>query len=492
MALDTGPRLALPSFGPIGSVREHQGDQLAGIRELFEREDRIQPIDALARAQLDHLVECVPEFDGEPVLVQGDTGPGNFMFLGERVTAIVDWELAHVGDPMDDIAWLSWRATQQGWPDFSARVREYQAASGIEVDPARVRYYRLNACARLGPRFGLADMGEGTTRPLGPAGAVDAAVDRYADGSGLVMNMLHRRMRVTAQADAMGIELPGRDVLDEAPPLPHDALYESVLGQLRAIVDRVDDRAVSNLAKGAARQLKYLKELDRNRARFEDRELDDLGRLLEHAPATLAAGRTELATAARDGKVELDDYLLYHWARLTRDDWMIARVVGRDVPARLAGAGAVSEPEVVPVTPDDDAFHPVSDHPYETETFWVSFHHPERELGGWFYNQVLFNQGICNGGVWVWDGSSAGALHEVNQRDLPLTDPDTMDLRDVLLPNGNHLEMLEPLHAYRASAARIRARSRPTSCSKVCGRRTRTRSAWRRSGAAVTSISACT
>ena len=50
----------------------------------------------------------------------------------------------------------------------------------------------------------------------------------------------------------------------------------------------------------------------------------------------------------------------------------------------------MSAPEVVPVTPADDAFHPVSDHPYETETFWVSFHHPERRLGGWFYNQVLF------------------------------------------------------------------------------------------------------
>ncbi len=102
-----------------------------------------------------------------------------------------------------------------------------------------MRYYRLNACARLGPRFGLADMGEGTTRPLGPAGVVDAAVDRYADGSGMVMNMLHRRMRLTAQADAMGIELPGREVADEAPPLPHAALYDAVLGQLR------DDRRAS-------------------------------------------------------------------------------------------------------------------------------------------------------------------------------------------------------------------------------------------------------
>jgi hypothetical protein len=105
--------------------------------------------------------------------------------------------------------------------------------------------------------------------------------------------------------------------------------------------------------------------------------------------------------------------------------------------------------EVIPLTEDDDKFHPVSEHPYETETFWASFHHPERKLGGWFYNQVLFNQGICNGGAWVWDDSPAGALYEVRLSDLPLVEADVMDLRDVELPNGNHLEMLEPLTKYR-------------------------------------------
>ena len=158
-------------------------------------------------------------------------------------------------------------------------------------------------------------MGEGTTRPLGPAGAVDAAVDRYADGSGMVMNMLHRRMRLTAQADAMGVELPGG---------------RSSTRRRRCRTPRSTTRCSGNCATsstspttcgrapaGAARQVKYLKELDRNRAGFEARELDDLGRLLERTPTTLAAGRVELAYGRRDGTVELDDYLLYHWAWLT-------------------------------------------------------------------------------------------------------------------------------------------------------------------------------
>jgi hypothetical protein len=105
----------------------------------------------------------------------------------------------------------------------------------------------------------------------------------------------------------------------------------------------------------------------------------------------------------------------------------------------------MNRPEVVAITPEDDLFHPYSDHPFETETFWVSFHHPERKLGGWIYNQVLFNQNICNGGAWVWDDSDAGSLYSVFDRDLPLEAADQLDLRDVTLPNGNHLQMLEPL-----------------------------------------------
>jgi hypothetical protein len=49
---------------------------------------------------------------------------------------------------------------------------------------------------------------------------------------------------------------------------------------------------------------------------------------LGHAPPSVETGRHELVTAARDGKVEHDDYLLYNWARLTRDDWMMREASG--------------------------------------------------------------------------------------------------------------------------------------------------------------------
>jgi hypothetical protein len=96
--------------------------------------------------------------------------------------------------------------------------------------------------------------------------------------------------------------------------------------------------------------------------------------------------------------------------------------------------------------PDDDAFHEPSDHWWETETAWFSFNVPERRLGGWLYNQVLPVQGVCNGGAWVWDDSAAGARYEVNHRGLPM--PPGLDLREVTLPNGNSMRVVEPLMRY--------------------------------------------
>jgi hypothetical protein len=110
---------------------------------------------------------------------------------------------------------------------------------------------------------------------------------------------------------------------------------------------------------------------------------------------------------------------------------------------------SMSRTEVIEITPQDDRMHPVSDHPYETETFWASFHVPERGIGGWFYNQVLTNQSVCNGGAWVWDPSDAPARYEVFEHGLPIEDVAALDLRDVRLPNGNHLQVLEPLRRYR-------------------------------------------
>jgi hypothetical protein len=111
-------------------------------------------------------------------------------------------------------------------------------------------------------------------------------------------------------------------------------------------------------------------------------------------------------------------------------------------------------PGTIPtVGPEDDQFHPASDHWWETETAWFSFNIPERRIGGWFYNQVLATQQLCNGGAWVWDDSPEPALYDANHRGLALPPLHELDLRDVELPNGNHIQALEPLTRYRVRYA---------------------------------------
>ena len=120
--------LDLPAFPPVQTVAEAVPGELdEWDRVLAARGGTPDP--ALAFS-LRWLRRNVPSYDGPLVLVQGDTGPGNFMYADGRVTAVVDWELAHLGDPMDDIAWLSLRATQEPFGDFPTRLREYEVLSG--------------------------------------------------------------------------------------------------------------------------------------------------------------------------------------------------------------------------------------------------------------------------------------------------------------------------------------------------------------------------
>jgi aminoglycoside phosphotransferase (APT) family kinase protein len=324
--------LDLPSFGVAGGIREHQQLQVEHHRQTFQEQDRKRPIDPLSWYLLELLETRLPDENSPAVLVQGDTGPGNFMYLGNKVTAVIDWELAHLGDPMDDIAWLSWRTVQHSFPDFPTRMREYERLSGHRVDEQRVRYYRLNAFARLGPYFGVAPMTEDDPFRvfLREAASAEASpqLDRALDGSVFLMNALHRRMRLEALFDVLGTERPSREVDDEAEPTEFAVFYDVVLRQLKDIAERVDDRLASTQAKGAARQVKFLKELYRNGAHFDAQELDQICGLVGRRIGSLEEGRAALVAAVTDRKVTIDDYLLYHWNRLRHDDHLMRHASG--------------------------------------------------------------------------------------------------------------------------------------------------------------------
>ena len=94
----------------------------------------------------------------ERTLVHGDYRIGNVIFGPEGARSILDWELAHIGDPMEDLGWIcvrSWRFGNDDLPVGGIGTREefwraYEAAGGSPVDPARVRFWEVFGNLRWG------------------------------------------------------------------------------------------------------------------------------------------------------------------------------------------------------------------------------------------------------------------------------------------------------------------------------------------------------
>lgn len=90
--------------------------------------------------------------------VHGDFRHGNLMIGSEGLRAVLDWELAQVSDPMQDLAWLcvpSWRFGRIHNPVGGFGQREelfesYESQRGTSVDIERVRYWEIFGSLRWG------------------------------------------------------------------------------------------------------------------------------------------------------------------------------------------------------------------------------------------------------------------------------------------------------------------------------------------------------
>ena len=82
-------------------------------------------------------------------LVHGAYRTGNVLIDDDRVSAVLDWELQVIGDPMYDVAYMLTELNREGTELLSNVVPRdlffdrYQSATGIEIDEDRCRYYQL-------------------------------------------------------------------------------------------------------------------------------------------------------------------------------------------------------------------------------------------------------------------------------------------------------------------------------------------------------------
>ena len=122
----------------------------------------------------------------EPTLVHGDYRIGNVIFGPEGVRAVLDWELAHVGDPMEDLSWIcvrSWRFGNDSMPVGGIGTREelwraYEAAGGRKVDAKAARWWEVFGNLRWGIICIMQSrnyLDESSHRRLSPGAALEMA-----------------------------------------------------------------------------------------------------------------------------------------------------------------------------------------------------------------------------------------------------------------------------------------------------------------------------
>jgi aminoglycoside phosphotransferase (APT) family kinase protein len=149
-------RAGLGFLGPPG------GGRTAAARELARWETRLVesrlPADPAITAALLWLHAHVPSCD-ETTIVHGDYRLGNFLVERDgttaRLTGVLDWEMVHLGDPLEDLAWCAsplWRAGTE-WASATIPpdelCRRYAEASGRAVDPDRLRFYDVLTLVKM-------------------------------------------------------------------------------------------------------------------------------------------------------------------------------------------------------------------------------------------------------------------------------------------------------------------------------------------------------
>jgi aminoglycoside phosphotransferase (APT) family kinase protein len=130
-------------------------EAIAQQRHVLDTIGEPHPVFELA---LTWLERRLPRSAVTPCFVHGDFRTGNFLADESGVTAILDWEIAHTGDPLEDLGWMcikSWRFGAVDNPAGGFGRREtlhaaYEAAGGQQVDRARAHWWEIFGTARWG------------------------------------------------------------------------------------------------------------------------------------------------------------------------------------------------------------------------------------------------------------------------------------------------------------------------------------------------------
>lgn len=128
-------------------------DPLKSFRDLLDSLGSPHPAFELAFRWLEDRRPA----PGPPAVVHGDFRHGNFIVGPEGVRAVLDWELAHRGDPAEDLGWLcvkAWRFGVDlpvgGFGTYDELLAGYEEAGGRAVSMETLRWWEVFGTLRWG------------------------------------------------------------------------------------------------------------------------------------------------------------------------------------------------------------------------------------------------------------------------------------------------------------------------------------------------------
>ncbi|MBP1686304.1 MAG: aminoglycoside phosphotransferase [Deltaproteobacteria bacterium] len=242
----------------------------------------------------------IPDPPARPVLVQGDTGPGQFIFKDGRVQTVTDWELANLGDPMRELAHVRTRDMWYPTGNLLKWFQYYSEFSGVPLDTHKLRYYNV---------IGMLT----TALALGPAVQQMDPRDEHAEW--IAQDIWSKRATAEALAEAMGLELPPITLpTADAPYVSQwlDVLEDNLRNEL---LPHIPDNFLQHRLRLNLRLLAHIRNVAEIGHEIDALELADMAQLLGHRPPNVRAGHRAMEALVRKAGPDMDEALTRYFHR---------------------------------------------------------------------------------------------------------------------------------------------------------------------------------
>ena len=233
-----------------------------------------------------------------------------------------DFELAHLADPMTDLACVRSRDLYTPLGRFPDRLARYAELAGREIDFDTLLYYSVKTQALV---------------PLSLAPVMENLHAGTEHAEWIAQHVFYLRTTAEVLAEAIGLELAPVE-LPSGRETRFSAYYDMLLENLeREQAPAIRDAFLTNRMWFTSRLARHLRNAERLGPGFERQELDDMGELLGRRPRTVQEGHRAVDAFVRSASPDADaDLVRYFHRHARREEALMEGALGMCEGASLS------------------------------------------------------------------------------------------------------------------------------------------------------------